>query len=161
MVWNDGLVQFDTRPAAYAVIIRDGEVLLSHWSLKGYTSWTLPGGGIEVGESPAECCRREVFEETGYHVEVGPLIEVGHRWIAPDERITPNGDRALLTIQFIHTAEIISGELVCEVDGTTDDVRWVPLGELDEYARADGWPTAAIERALRYGGDGSASPGGH
>lgn len=32
--------------------------------------WVLPGGGVEEDESPAEAVKREVFEETGYVVEV-------------------------------------------------------------------------------------------
>ena len=149
MSCKDGQMDFDTRPAAYAVIIRDEQVLLAHWSLGGHESWTLPGGGIEVGESPAECCRREVFEETGYDVVVGPLAVVGHRWITTEQRITPNGERPLLTMQLVHTAEIVGGELECELEGTTDDVRWVPLSELDDYARSDGWPAAIIRQVIQ------------
>lgn len=33
-------------------------------------TWAIPSGGIEPGESPADCCLREVWEETGYRVEV-------------------------------------------------------------------------------------------
>jgi 8-oxo-dGTP diphosphatase len=32
--------------------------------------WVLPGGGINQGESPENAVIREVFEETGLHVEV-------------------------------------------------------------------------------------------
>ena len=31
-------------------------------------AWAVPSGGIEEGESPEECCIREVKEETGYDV---------------------------------------------------------------------------------------------
>ena len=44
--------------------------------------WSLPGGQLELGESLVEGVRREVREETGLDVEVGPVVEVfdrGHR----------------------------------------------------------------------------------
>ena len=55
------------RVAAYAVIIRDGQILLSkiapHISADGL--WTLPGGGLDHGEDPRDAVVREVHEETG------------------------------------------------------------------------------------------------
>ena len=38
--------------------------------------WCLPGGAMDPGESAAECCAREVLEETGLIVRVGKLIGV-------------------------------------------------------------------------------------
>lgn len=38
--------------------------------------WVPPGGVMELGETPQECAAREVLEETGYRVEVGPLTGV-------------------------------------------------------------------------------------
>ena len=52
-----------TREGSRAVIIRDGNILLSHELKSGW--WLIPGGGLEAGETPEECCIREVEEETG------------------------------------------------------------------------------------------------
>ncbi|GAA0563722.1 hypothetical protein GCM10010172_53870 [Paractinoplanes ferrugineus] len=56
------------RKRAAAVIVRDGRVLMVHERSRrsgGGEWWTLPGGGIEPGETAEEALRREVFEETG------------------------------------------------------------------------------------------------
>ncbi|WP_132745722.1 NUDIX hydrolase [Scopulibacillus darangshiensis] len=39
----------------------------------GSGNWTLPGGHLEHGESPIDGVKREVMEEAGYIVDVGPL----------------------------------------------------------------------------------------
>jgi 8-oxo-dGTP diphosphatase len=49
--------------------------------LKG--QWSLPGGGVEVGETLEAGIARELVEETGLLVEVGPIVEVFDR-ILPD-----------------------------------------------------------------------------
>lgn len=41
-------------------------VLVRHWLSQDV--WTLPGGGIDKGETPSEAGKREVWEEVGYKV---------------------------------------------------------------------------------------------
>lgn len=38
--------------------------------------WTAPGGKMEFGESPQECCLREVHEETGFHIMMPELCAI-------------------------------------------------------------------------------------
>lgn len=69
-----------------AVIVRDGQVLLvrrANPPLQG--EWSLPGGALEVGEKLRDGIAREVKEETGLEVEVGPVLDVV-------DSIFPDGD---------------------------------------------------------------------
>lgn len=63
-------------PACDAVIFdpTGKKVLLTRRTDNG--RWCLPGGAMDPGESAAECCAREVLEETGLVVRVGRLIGV-------------------------------------------------------------------------------------
>ncbi len=58
-----------------AAIFNDqGRVLLTKRTDNG--EWCLPGGGVDSGESVAEACEREVWEETGLRVRVKRLVGV-------------------------------------------------------------------------------------
>ncbi len=47
--------------------------------------WSLPGGTVEVGETLEASVAREVEEETGLVVSVGPVVEVFDRILRDDE----------------------------------------------------------------------------
>ncbi|MGB0659434.1 MAG: NUDIX hydrolase [Mangrovicoccus sp.] len=55
------------RPGAYAILIRDGQILLTHQA-SPHSEIQLPGGGIDPGEAPIPALHREIYEETGWHM---------------------------------------------------------------------------------------------
>ena len=54
------------RHACRGILVRDGKVLLNYES--NNSKYIIPGGGVEENETYAECCEREMLEETGMKV---------------------------------------------------------------------------------------------
>lgn len=75
--------------SAAGALIRDqrGRILLVEPTYKDH--WEIPGGVIEVGETPSQGCARELTEELGLHREPGRLLVVD--WAPHPEQ----GDRVL------------------------------------------------------------------
>ena len=121
------------RIAAYGVCLDSGgRILLARASpsitLQG--RWFLPGGGVDHGESPTDSLTREMEEESGLDVTVGPLLDV-----LSDVRTIPDGT-SLHTVRIIYSVASWSGTLRPEVDGTTDAVGWFTPEEVRDMPLA-------------------------
>jgi 8-oxo-dGTP diphosphatase len=70
-----------------AVIIESGQVVLIKRRFEPLAGqWSLPGGTLELGETLEAGTAREMREETGLVVQVGPVIEVFDRIMFDDEK---------------------------------------------------------------------------
>ena len=126
---------YDTRLAAYAVIVDDRDrVLLALWNELDEPLWTLPGGGVELGESPEEGAVREVREESGYDVVLDELLGVDTYVTAPEERLR-RSERWQKSVRVVFRAHVVGGSLTRELDGTTDEARWIPLADVPGLPR--------------------------
>lgn len=117
------------RVAAYAVVRDDTDrILLCHLhpSVGHGDVWTLPGGGLEFGESPAAAALRELEEETGFVGEVDRLLGV-------DDRVftSADGTQRMHAIRIVYEVRVVGGELRDEPDGSTDTCRWFAPGDID------------------------------
>jgi len=88
--------------------------------------WSLPGGRVEPGESDVEAVAREVAEETGLVVEVGPWVGTVRR-DAPDGRVFDIRD---------HLATPVGGTLAAGDDATdarfVDAAQWTAMDDAGE-----------------------------
>jgi ADP-ribose pyrophosphatase YjhB (NUDIX family) len=119
------------RVAAYALVVRDGQVLLTRNSARGPHpgTWTLPGGGIDHGEDPRATVVREVREETGLACTPGEVLDVTSTHF---EGTAPSGRREdfhALQVVFEATVEDAGEPRVLESGGAA---AWVPLAGLGE-----------------------------
>jgi 8-oxo-dGTP diphosphatase len=123
------------------VIVDEGKVVLirrRYEPLKGH--WSLPGGMVEIGETLETALIREMREETGLVVDVGPVIEVF-------DRITRDDDRRV-RYHFVlidYVCRWRDGALHAGSD--VDAAIWVDADKLAEYSLTDK-ATSVIQRGM-------------
>ncbi len=130
-----------TREGSRAVVVQNGMILLTHEKNSGW--YLVPGGGMEDGETPGECCVRETEEETGLIVR--PL-------------------RQFLTMyEYYEDTRYISHYFVCEAAGRGQmhlteaekhrgvEPEWMPLREAAElFSHHRDWAEVSEEKRGAY-----------
>jgi ADP-ribose pyrophosphatase YjhB (NUDIX family) len=120
----------DIRVAAYGVIVDDDDrILLAHWRENGRSGWTLPGGGIDPGEDPVHAVVREIAEETGYTAEAGDLLGIDSHIVPAEHRFVPDAG-PLHALRIVYRANVVSGSLTNELEGSTDEAAWFKLDSI-------------------------------
>jgi 8-oxo-dGTP diphosphatase len=110
-------------------VVTDGQgrlLMIKRGHAPGAGLWSIPGGRIEPGETDAEALVREMSEETGLVVEVGPLIGRVRR---------PGLDGAVIDIRD-YAATVTGGTLRPGDDAA--DARWVEAADLDSLEITEG-----------------------
>jgi len=130
-----------------AVIIRDGHILMVRERRKdadgrhlGAEYWTLPGGGVEPDESPADAVVREVAEETGLQA-----TSVRYLW----EYAYPSGwtDAYAVDVENAEPRLGIDEDLTCDCPRMVA-LDWIPLPAVAGRSGAAGTPIPTLLVAL-------------
>ena len=117
------------------VIFQNGQVLL----LKNERDeWELPGGKLELGEYPEQCVVREIEEEVGLIVKIGPILDswVYHIYKGVDVLILTYGCYSESFSKITHSAEHKA-------------VGLFHVGETDKLKMPEGYKKS-IQSWLRY-----------
>lgn len=112
-----------------AAIIRNeqGEILFQY---PGGDYWSLPAGAIELGETAEEAVVREVFEETGLHVE--PTCIKGVFSGEAFRHIYPNGDEVEYMV-VVFECKVLGGKLQ-SIDGESIKLQYFGINKMPKLA---------------------------
>jgi ADP-ribose pyrophosphatase YjhB (NUDIX family) len=111
----------------------DEHVFMLHHIFRPHAPWGLPGGWMGRHESPENCIQREIREETGLDIQLGPVVHVAQE-----------AQNAFLTIFFLGRLQPGSMELSAEIL----EAAWVDPFGLPPGLFASS--RLAIEKAMHY-----------
>jgi 8-oxo-dGTP diphosphatase len=104
-----------------AIVKKGSKILIARRSPKKHLAgfWEFPGGKIEKGETPEACLKRELEEELGIIVHVGPFfMENTHQY-----------EQKIILLK-AYRCELISGEITLN---DHDQIQWVEATEFSNY----------------------------
>jgi len=110
-----------------AVVISEGKILLAKRKNEpGKGKWSIPGGVVDLGESPEQAVIREVKEETSLEVDASRLIDV-----VSDVSLDESGKVKYHFVIIDYVVKVRQGEPKAASDA--DALKWVPFSEVEAY----------------------------
>ncbi len=107
------------------VVVRAGKVILLR---NERDEWELPGGKLELGESPEQCLVREIGEELQLEIEPESILD---SWVYT---IVPGVHVVVLAYGCVETG---SGGVI--LSDEHKEMRWFPLADVDALTMPDGY----------------------
>jgi 8-oxo-dGTP pyrophosphatase MutT (NUDIX family) len=107
------------------VVVRDGSVVLLR---NERDEWELPGGKLELSESPEQCLAREMAEELHLEIVAEKILDSWVYTIAPG-----------VSVLVIAYGCVESSRNEALLSDEHKELRWFPLGEVDSLRMPDGY----------------------
>ncbi len=129
------------------IILKEDEILLMHRNKFGQKYFSIPGGTIEIGESPEQTAIREIKEETNLDITLDKLL-----WEIEDEY---HHGYYFLTKSFSGKIKLGGPELKRQTAGNLYDLQWVKIKNLQNILL---YPESIKEKIINLGVDGKLMP---
>ena len=143
---DDNAPQINSVVPSVVAVVSDSadKILMIHKT--DNDKWALPGGGHEFGESIRETVIREVFEETGYHVEVDDVTGI---YTNPRHVMAYDDGEVRQQFSIAFLAHVVGG--TARTSNESDSVEWLSREDL---GRRDVHPSMLqrIDDALGFQG---------
>lgn len=120
----------EQKNVVFGLLVRNREILIVKRTKQEIGNdgavlvWGFPGGKVNIGESIESAAVREVYEETGFKTSIEKIIA---------DRIHPN----FPVRAFYFSCQLISDSPDVVIDAGTQEIRWVPLSDLESYFSSD------------------------
>lgn len=120
-----------------AVIFHEGQLLVVKDRFS--TGYKLPGGHIDKKESIKSALKREVYEETGIHIEFESIVNIGH---------FRNGQFGSSILYIVCTAKALSKEITINDSSEIAEARWLVPEEFLQSDDTNNYNKRVVEAAL-------------
>lgn len=138
------LVESPTLPTAKNYTVGVGAIVFQQGNLlvvkdRFQAGYKLPGGHIDNKEEIKTALKREVFEETGVHIEFESIINIGH---------FTQGQFGESNLYIVCTAIALSSSI--EIHDTTEitEARWISVDAFLNYEETNNYNRAVVSAAL-------------
>ncbi len=115
------------RPSVYGLLVDNGKILVVQNRNSG--KYSLPGGGVEIGEKIKDALLREIQEETGITVEVKDFLDFCENFFYYDPE-----DLGFHGFCFFYRCTPLSFDFIEESqiqDGEASNPQWKPIEEMN------------------------------
>ena len=124
---------------AASVLIEDGRILLLKQDVTPTRHWALPGGRLEMGETLAECVKRELKEETGLDARVKELLYITDRLMQQTHLVhiaflVERVEKDKLPLEWLHNDPFPTSS-----SDRIREIKMVPVGEMTVYGFTERW----------------------
>lgn len=109
------------------IVEKEGKILLLQ---NERDEWELPGGGIELKETPEECVIREIQEEVNIHCKVTKIVDSWVYEVLPERYV-------IIVTYFCEPLRANLEEI--KISHEHSDLRWVPLEEIETINMPEGY----------------------
>jgi 8-oxo-dGTP diphosphatase len=115
--------------AAGCIVVSEGRVLLAKRSEPPFAGhWSIPGGRPILGETLAECARRELFEETEIRVRIIGLAGIAERrW-----EIREGESKNYVIVNFVGIPDVDRDSPAALTEGDGFEIAWAVPGDIPE-----------------------------